>query len=197
MVKIFSQRGAMFGLDARIALAIFAGLSIVVGASMVQIMKDNRAEKILLEREKVASAVDALQEDIGTYLYSEITTQNWGNLYRSLTRADVFNAATQPKWRGPYLDDEYSSILHKTYSRIRMRAMPTAADIRNCTTPEIRSRQCSYFLVLGWPTEPVPTEVIDAVNERLDGAGEATPETNGKVRTDGALLLIELTTVLN
>ncbi len=34
MIFKLSQRGAMFGLDARIALAIFGGLSIVTGASL-------------------------------------------------------------------------------------------------------------------------------------------------------------------
>lgn len=199
MFKFFKkQRGAMFGLDARIALSIFAGLSVVTGVSMIQVLKDNRAEKILLEREKVASAVDALQEDIGTYLYDEISTQNWGNLYRALTDGSVFNAATRPKWNGPYIDGDFSSISHPEFRAIRLRFMPTAADVRNCTVAEIRGRLCSYFLVLGWPTtHPVPTQIINKLNDQLDGPGESTPESNGKVRTDGTLLFLELTTVLN
>jgi len=40
-----TQKGAMFGLDARIALAIFGALSVISGAAFIQLFKKQKLQQ--------------------------------------------------------------------------------------------------------------------------------------------------------
>ena len=200
MLKYFKkQRGAMFGLDARIALAIMASLSVVTGASMVQLMKDNRVEEMLYEHERVSSAFDAMQEDMETNLVSALNTTSavWGDLYRGLTDVSRFGAAYQPRWRGPY-QTEQNSIMHEEFGRIRIRPMPSAPGVANCSAVQISQKLCNYYLMWGLsPSHVVPDQIKQALNDRLDGESEVDPDTNGKVRWDATHLYAEISFALN
>lgn len=78
---IKKQQGAMFGLDARIALAIFAGLSIITGTTMIQVLENRRVNQILFEHQKFSGAVDALQNDLqGEILTSSNTAVSGHNI---------------------------------------------------------------------------------------------------------------------
>lgn len=196
MKKYKQQRGAMFGLDARIALAIFAGLSVITGASMVQLMKDNRADKVLFLHEKVSSAFDVMQEDLRMDIYNNAlasSSAEFEDMYLALFDESVLTAAAQSRWHGPYmptknsnLDDEYGSIRIKPISR-------ESTGTATCSTVQAAAKECSYFLILGNTSITLPVSVRTAVNEQIDGAGEANPESNGKVRWDvNNLVYIEM-----
>ena len=86
--KIKSQRGAMFGLDARIALAIFGGLSVVAGAAIISAITETGASALATELDNVhkgytqyviTNSVDTLDE-----------TAIWGNY--------VMGPADHPKY---------------------------------------------------------------------------------------------------
>ena len=49
-----SQRGAMFGLDARVALAIFAGLSAIAGTAVFSAVRDTRVTGVLTEFDNIS-----------------------------------------------------------------------------------------------------------------------------------------------
>ena len=51
--KARSQRGAMFGLDARIALAIFGGLSVVAGAAIISAITETGASALATELDNI------------------------------------------------------------------------------------------------------------------------------------------------
>ncbi len=46
---MLANRGAMFGLDARIALAIFGALSVISGAALYSAIKESRITSLLTE----------------------------------------------------------------------------------------------------------------------------------------------------
>lgn len=49
-----NQRGAMFGLDARVALAIFAGLSAIAGTAVFSAVRDTRVTGVLTEFDNIS-----------------------------------------------------------------------------------------------------------------------------------------------
>lgn len=174
------QRGAMFGLDARIAMAIMAGLSIIAGASMVQILKDRRVDALLFEQEKFTSAVAAIQEDLQTNVHDSLTTSSNSNAVRALFNDSVLTATAQNRWLGPYLrEGVYNSINHKEYGVYELAIREDAIN-QTCTAAEIRNRDCYYWLLI---TE-VPLTTINNANEKVDGAAEATPQTEGIIQWD-------------
>lgn len=183
MLKLFNktcfnaQRGAMFGLDARLTLAILAGLSIVAGASMAQIMQDRRADNLLFEHSKVSSAVAAIQEDLETNVHDSLTSSDDTNAYLALVDGTLLTPAAERNWLGPYLREFYSND-HDSYGDIfLMRRQDAIASA--CTATVIRNRECFYYYVVS----EVPITTVEDVNENLDGA-EGTPQSTGAVQWD-------------
>ena len=196
MFKFFKkQRGAMFGLDARIALSIFAGLSVVTGVSMIQILKDSRTDKILLIHDKVSDAFDLMQEDLEASPIDVLagTGTNYRDLYEALDDATEIAASHRSKWRGPYLRDNSGIRDQESGYMLRIRPMSeTSTGVVNCTATDQANGTCFYFLSFGDTTIPVPQKIKDDVNEVLDGTGEALPASEGTVRWDSEILFIKM-----
>ncbi len=100
------KKGAMFGLDARIALAIFGALSVISGAALysaIQNAKTEQYRQFFLEMEKAALAYyldtgeDVPQHSGGTYAISSVL---------------VDNVYSNPLWKGPYIDGEVYNTSH-------------------------------------------------------------------------------------
>jgi len=91
------KRGAMFGLDARIALAIFGALSVISGAALYSAIKSAKAERFRQYFENYIKASEHYLLDNGTYLpqYNDHLTYN-SDL--------VVNRQSLSAWTGPYLD---------------------------------------------------------------------------------------------
>lgn len=85
-----SQRGAMFGLDARIALAIFGLLSVVAGGTAINVLS--------------GAAVTALVTEFGNikkaYQEFHLATGDHSTRFKDL----IDNESGIPGWAGPYLD---------------------------------------------------------------------------------------------
>ena len=177
LTKTTAQRGAMFGLDARLTIAILAAISIVVGASMAQVMKDRRTDNLLFEQEKISSAVSAIQEDLRTNIHESLTTSNDENAYMALIDGSLIKPGAENRWLGPYLRNDTSNN-HREFGEKFL--VTKKEDISNtCTQAEIRSRECLYY----YKITSVPLTLINSVNEQLDGA-ETTPENEGAVQWD-------------
>jgi len=92
-----TNRGAMFGLDARIALAIFGALSVISGASLYSAIKQARSTQINQELQEIIKASEAYYLDNG----SPIDNYSVHETYTSdLLDNSRKNAKT---WKGPYL----------------------------------------------------------------------------------------------
>lgn len=186
MLKAFfkRQKGAMFGLDSRIALAIFGGLSVVMGASMVQVLGDRRVDNILLNHAKYSSAIDAMQEDLESNIHAAILSFSVlpdEDAFMALVDSSLLEAQFIPRWRGPYIAQRNNN-LDEEYGTISIVHRPGLLSSTDCTATEITDRECVYFLVY----ERVPLSVIQNTNNQLDGEGEVLPAISGKVQWDGA-----------
>lgn len=92
----YTKKAAMFGLDARIALAIFGALSVVSGAALYSAIQEAKVTQTITDMQELIKAVEAYYLDVGSPL-------NLISKPGSVARAA--NLAEDPGlkgWKGPY-----------------------------------------------------------------------------------------------
>jgi type II secretory pathway pseudopilin PulG len=92
------QKAAMFGLDARIALAIFGALSIISGAALYKVIDDVKAAQYLQVFKSLAKASEQYYLDNGQPLLKQTLLTNGvysGDLMNNREGLDT--------WKGPYI----------------------------------------------------------------------------------------------
>jgi hypothetical protein len=82
-----NRRGAMFGLDARVALLIFAGLAIITGAMIYKVATQTRYTAVAAELSNVSKAFGEYVLDVGA----------------APVKIEELISSTAPGWNGPYL----------------------------------------------------------------------------------------------
>ncbi len=176
------QKGAMFGLDARISLSIFAGISLITGVTMINTINSKRIDNLLIEHSQYSNAVDNMQEDTLTNIHNAITNAGAGantDAFMSLVDSSLLKAAFTGSWQGPYIG-ERTNNLHKDYGEMTLIKKVNTITAADCTGVEIIARQCSYFITFN----EVPIEIVTEVDTRLDGGGETTPTEEGIAQWD-------------
>tara|TARA_Y100001960_G_scaffold10952_1_gene10426 strand:- start:3084 stop:3680 length:597 start_codon:yes stop_codon:yes gene_type:complete len=88
------KKGAMFGLDARIALAIFGALSVISGAALYSAIKDARLVSIISELNEYGKAYDQFLLDTGEE----------PGMTPFHMHAKELVESTKTGWKGPYID---------------------------------------------------------------------------------------------
>jgi hypothetical protein len=145
------QRGAMFGLDARIALAIFGILSIVAGVTAINVLGQAGVTAMITELQNVKKA------------YQEFHLATGDNTTRFLDLVD--NQSDILGWNGPYIDLlSDKSRQYGTYSLVEGRQ-----DVSGVPPVECSGGLCGIWLKL--------TKVKDSVAAEADKSMDA--ESNG------------------
>jgi len=90
------KNGAMFGLDARIALAIFGALSVISGAALYSAIQQSKVIALVTEISELEKALDAYYLDTG----EEIPPLDTTNVYYVTVNELV--SSTRNGWKGPY-----------------------------------------------------------------------------------------------
>jgi type II secretory pathway pseudopilin PulG len=90
-----TKKAAMFGLDARIALAIFGALSVISGAALYSAINDAKATAAVTELSELGKAYDAYYLDTGEEL-DIVATNIYLNIEELLT-------SLKKGWSGPYV----------------------------------------------------------------------------------------------
>ena len=111
MSKYF-KKGAMFGLDARIALAIFGALSVISGAALYSAIQDSKVTAIITEAKEVVKAWEQYMLDTGHDL--PLDSSDASN--RQRVSAELISSA-DTNWKGPYLQAELSSDTDRLASK--------------------------------------------------------------------------------
>ena len=92
-----SQRGAMFGLDARIALAIFAGLSVIAGMAVFGTIRQTDVTSLVSEFDNIGKGYINYAFDTGVDITEGTNTgEGFRALYEDTTTATL-------GWNGPYI----------------------------------------------------------------------------------------------
>ena len=104
--KLTCKRAAMFGLDARIALAIFGALSVISGAALYSAIQNSKAVSTLTEMREVIKAWESYLLDTG----SDMALDTSDSLSHHRDASDLVVDPGVAGWNGPYLPNTVSSI---------------------------------------------------------------------------------------
>lgn len=148
-----AQLGAMFGLDARIALAIFGILSVVAGVTGLSIFGQTNVTALATELNNMKKA------------YTEFHMATGENTLRFLDLID--NSSEYPGWNGPYIDGLVSdrSRSYGVYSLVEGRM-----DVPGVPPVECTGGICATWLKL--------TKVKDNLAQDVDKFMDAEPGAN-------------------
>ena len=104
-MTLLNKKGAMFGLDARIALAIFGALSLISGAALYSAIQKSKVTAIISESEEIEKALSAYYIDTGEYpKHAALNpTRDFDASYLKENPTGVIG------WNGPYFTDKDSS----------------------------------------------------------------------------------------
>jgi hypothetical protein len=172
MVK---KKAAMFGLDARIALAIFGALSIITGAVLFKVIEDIKVVRLLYELEEYSKAYEAYVLDTGHDMVYNAAAPS-----TALETTEIISSS-ESGWKGPYIQysmsDYYApfvSFRHPEYGYFwYMRATnvssfgsytdSTAAAMQTrCTDGDINCYNWVSLLNLD-------LDLAEKIDERVDG----------------------------
>lgn len=178
MRAAFSQRGAMFGLDARLAMMIFAIMATVAGFVAFGRINMARTAALAGEIEAITEAMKAYQTDMGTfYLFTLDKPVDDDSSLEDITA--LWNPAMvkegfKNRWHGPYVT--FESRKHRNYGNWSI--FYAQGDRKNyCTTDS----DCFIWLSLS----NVPTKIWNEVNAYFDEAGGTSKEGKGEDITTG------------
>lgn len=169
--RIYSQRGAMFGLDARIALGIFGGLSVIAGAAVFGTISETNRTALVTEMDNIAKGYINHVFDTGVQVRS-VATMTTANADASFNYL-ITNLGSTLNWNGPYVTA--SSNDHPRYGNYGvLRGRLDASGVPDGT--------CAAGICAAWlRITTVPDEVIDAVDQSIDGTLDRA---NGNCRAD-------------
>ena len=95
----YLQKGAMFGLDARIALAIFGALSVISGAALYSAIQDAKVTATVTELDEFAKAYQSYVLDTGLELEFRANPTVSDIALKTVELIE----STKSGWKGPYL----------------------------------------------------------------------------------------------
>lgn len=168
-----SQSGALFGLDARIALAVFSILAVVAGVAVVANFSDTKAKSLGTELTETGQAIELLQSDLKTDVFRALSQPSGKNAFQALYDNQVIREDNNLRamWNGPYI--KFTSNINPRYGDM---LLAKAADDHNqpCTGNEM----CYLYLVYS----RMPLDVLTGVDKLIDGGTERYPMSAGRVQ---------------
>jgi len=196
--RIKLNRGAMFGLDARIALAIFGALSVISGAALYSAIQNSQATAILTELREIGKAWEQYYLDTGDDITSDINANKV-----DLPTSYLIEDSSVAGWNGPYLSyDKHNtqSLLHPAYDYVGLRALTgdvvwsaTVAPWSHAPIQCTSSNQCSIWALIDYiPNASVVKaidDIVDNDDDLLQGNFRAYMSTSGGSANKWAVFL--------
>jgi Tfp pilus assembly protein PilE len=147
MIFKIMKKGAMFGLDARIALAIFGALSVISGAALYSAIQQAKTESYRQTLEELVKASEQYYLDTGSYL-SSLNVAPMQNL--------VYNRESLKNWKGPYISDFIThgagSIKKSNFTRVfiytKKHSVWSSASINSDEACVSGSPDCAEYIAL-------------------------------------------------
>lgn len=173
MAFLFSRTGAMFGLDARIAVGIFSVLSVAIGSYVALSLNGIRAQSLAKELNETAEAIEGIHHDLKDDIFTLLSNPSDADAFTALYDNSVLQSG-QPRarWLGPYI--HRASNMHASFGEMRITKaskvhnQPCEADISNCQL---------------WITlDATPVKVAEHTNEIFDGKNEDNAALKGRVQ---------------
>ena len=172
--QIFNKKGAMFGLDARIALAIFGALSVISGAALYSSIQDAKVTALVTEMNDIIKAWEQYYLDTGVMPPRHEISDSSQNGFYSQKTIDLVKNNGVSGWAGPYLsyevDSSGSTLKHPEYYHINMNIIDDNGNLgatsswasEKCTSGKV----CSLWLQING----IPNETLaSAIDAKIDG----------------------------
>lgn len=168
-----SQSGALFGLDARIALAVFSILAVVAGVAVVANFADTKAKSLGTELTETGQAIELMQSDLKTDIFRALSQPSGKNAFQALYDNQVIREDNNLRaaWNGPYI--KFTSNVNPRYGDM---LLVKGAD--DHTQPCTGNEMCYLYLVYS----RMPLDVLQEVNKLVDGEIETQPSVSGRVQ---------------
>ncbi|MFT7434005.1 MAG: hypothetical protein ACI9TY_001650 [Alphaproteobacteria bacterium] len=171
---IKNQKGAMFGLDARITLAIFSGLSVIAGYTITSNLDYITGGALSDELKNFSAAVDGYHHDLRQDIFKTLRTPSSENAVAALYDNEYITPGRyRARWLGPYV--EYRSTKHHKYGHMTIEKRQNSFNDKCKVTGNICYLWASF--------ESVPLGTLQKVNDDYDG-NEVAPELEGRIQWD-------------
>jgi type II secretory pathway pseudopilin PulG len=176
---MYNNKGAMFGLDARIALAIFGALSVISGAALYSAIQDSKATSLLTQMQEVGKAWEQYYLDTGQPIKMAVNATCGVPCHYKL--AELIES-TETQWKGPYIsfekDDEYvitsKGNLYSMVQATKDNSWATSTNWKD--NPCQAGTTCSNWIIVGGFSD---NSIFKTLDERIDNSDGSD---NGKVR---------------
>ena len=162
----------MFGLDARIALAIFAVIAVVAGTAIVISMDSTRAKALAQELSETGKAIESICYDLRADLYPSLIQPSPKNAFTALFDSSVLKDTDnlRGKWLGPYIR---ATSTTSRYGEMMIEARRE----KHADTCEMGA-PCYLWLTYAQVKKGIATEV----NSVIDGEHEEDPSNHGRIQ---------------
>ena len=110
---VINKKGAMFGLDARIALAIFGALSVISGAALYSAIQESKAVAILVDMKEIGKAWDQYYLDTGVTLPQVSKDNVTSEKFYTFQPLHLLADNGLRGWKGPYLNYKHQDYYLK------------------------------------------------------------------------------------
>lgn len=162
--------GAMFGIDARIALAIFAAVSISVGAITVGNLGSIYGQALADELNTVSLAVEGFHSDVQKDIFKTIGEPDETKAFMALYDPAVLKSSRdRARWLGPYL--QHHTTQHTRYGQLQL-----------TKRAETITNRCGSGCFLWLTLSKVPPEVVDSVNDIFDHGISGDAQYTGRIQ---------------
>jgi type II secretory pathway pseudopilin PulG len=173
------KKGAMFGLDARIALAIFGALSVISGAALYSAIQQSKATKLIADMNELGKAWEQYYLDTGTDLPQNNSSDNTNLFFYTLKLPQlVSNTDSASNWKGPYISYKADGTYRLDYPEYAYAYIYTLNDKSNWgnTTAFSNNGQCqSGDTCYKWiALSGLDEATVKAVDKQVDGEVDAT-----------------------
>lgn len=184
-MQAMGQRGAMFGIDARLALTIFGVLAVVAGYVAFGRIGIAKQAALLGEINALELAMANFSADMGTFYPAALNKaidEDSANDLAALWDKSLIKPGLQERWNGPYVARE--SLRGREFGTWGLLYAQTANRAESCAN----MAECAVWLTL----TDVPEARWNEVNAAYDEGGGKYPEAAsqatqiGRVQADGA-----------
>jgi type II secretory pathway pseudopilin PulG len=172
----FYSKGAMFGLDARIALAIFGALSVISGAALYSAIQDSKATSIYVTLTEVEKALESLLLDTGGF------TITGSDPFFILNAGDlVENKTSRSGWSGPYYSGYKSVNLNPNFiynSEYTLKVHLDRLTFSNCSSGSVNTTTGKDYIEIsqnsGTSSSNCQSDVsfLKVIHDKFDSDGD-------------------------
>ena len=161
------KKAAMFGLDARIALAIFGALSVISGAALYSAIQESKVTALLTEINEVGKAWEQFYLDTGS-LPERMSTDTSTNSYYVFKTANLVTDNGATGWAGPYIST--SMFRNARGEDVWLIQQSTndwnIMDNGKCTT----GLSCAMYVRFWKNPRALSASIIEALDARVDNS---------------------------